>query len=437
MAIKITNFGCRLNAYEAEIIRKQSEASGLGALAGDSIIFNTCAVTAEAVRQAKQAIRKAKRENSGARIIVTGCAAQAEPEIFAQMAEIDLILGNEDKLHAQSYRQFPDFGVNALEKIRVNDIMEVRENAPHMVDFAEGRTRAFVQVQNGCDHRCTFCIIPFGRGPSRSVPPGAVVAQIKDLCARGYQEIVLTGVDLTSYGPDLPGKITLGRLVGSILAQVPQLKRLRLSSLDSIEIDPELYELIIHEKRLMPHLHLSLQAGDDMILKRMKRRHSRADAVRVCADLRSKRPELVFGADLIAGFPTETEEMFANTRRLINDCGLAFVHVFPFSPRAKTPAAKMPQLPRATVKRRAAILRAEAEQALARHLRAMVGTEQILLMEHSGRGLCENYTAAEFAAPDTALNAAAARGAAAKPAGALVRARIIAHNGAGLTAEAL
>jgi len=432
MAIKITNFGCRLNAHEAEVIRAESEKAGLGELAGDSIIFNTCAVTAEAVRQAKQAIRKARRENSSARIIVTGCAAQAAPEDFANMAEVDLILGNEDKLHARSYRRFPEFGVNQLEKVRVNDIMDVRENAPHMIDLTEGRSRAFIQVQNGCDHRCTFCIIPYGRGPSRSVPPGPVVEQIKRLCGQGYKEAVLTGVDLTSYGPDLPGGITLGRLAGSILRQVPELARLRLSSLDSIEIDPELRELIINEPRLMPHLHLSLQSGDDMILKRMKRRHLRADAVAACHDLRARRPELVFGADLIAGFPTETAEMFANTRRLISDCGLSFVHIFPFSPRAKTPAARMPQLPRAVVKERAAILRAEGAKARKAHLDRMIGSEQILLMEQHGRGFCENYTAAELQPPKGAGVAFAP-----PPAGELVRCRIIGHNGERLAAQPL
>jgi len=438
MAIKITNFGCRLNAYEAEIIRSESEKSGLGELAGDSIIFNTCAVTAEAVRQAKQAIRKARRENAQARIIVTGCAAQASPDIFAKMGEIDLILGNEEKLHAQSYRQFPDFGINRMEKLRVNNIMEVRENAPHMVESAEGRTRAFVQVQNGCDHRCTFCVIPYGRGPSRSVPPGAVVEQIKALCGKGYKEIVLTGVDLTSYGPDLPGGITLGRLVASILRNAPELARLRLSSIDSIEIDEELRDIIISEKQLMPHLHLSLQAGDDMILKRMKRRHLRDYSARFCREMKAKRPDIAFGADLIAGFPTETDAMFENTRRLIADCGLSFVHIFPFSPREKTPAARMPQVPRDIVKKRAAILRAEGDKALRRHLDSMIGSEQILLMEHNGIGHCENYTAAELKpAQGKQASGGKADFNAEDWAGKLVRSRIIAHNGARLIAEPL
>jgi len=436
MALKITTFGCRLNAHEAEIIRQESRKAGLADLAGDSIIFNTCAVTAEAVRQARQAIRQARRAKPEARIIVTGCAAQTEPEIFTAMAEVDLVLGNEDKLHAQSYRQFADFGINRQEKLRVNDIMAVRENAPHMITLPAGKTRAFIQVQNGCDHRCTFCIIPYGRGPSRSVPPGAVVEQIKQLCAKGGREVVLTGVDLTSYGPDLPGGMRLGRLVGAILRHVPELARLRLSSLDSIEVDEELRELLLHEPRLMPHLHLSLQSGDNMILKRMKRRHSREQALQFCRELRARRPEMTFGADLIAGFPTETEEMFANTRRLIADCRLTCLHIFPFSPRAGTPAARMPQLPRAVVKNRAALLRRDAAAAYQRHLQAMIGSEQTLLMEHNGQGRCENYTPARLQPPE------AARPGQEKPAqkqdnkaGELVRCRIIAHNGRHLLAE--
>ncbi|AQS42396.1 MAG: MiaB-like tRNA modifying enzyme [Candidatus Tokpelaia hoelldobleri] len=395
MATEIITFGCRLNAYESEVMRRESEAAGLGNLQGGAIIVNTCAVTGEAVRQAKQAIRKARRKNPQARIIVTGCAAQTAAQDFAAMEEIDLVLGNEEKLHAHSYRQLPDFGVNSQEKVRVNDIMDVRENAPHMVDLIEGRARAFVQVQNGCDHRCTFCIIPYGRGVSRSVPMGAVVEQIKRLCGNGYKEVVLTGVDLTSYGPDLPGKATLGKLVAAILRGVPDLPRLRLSSIDSIEADPELMELLMHEKRLMPHLHLSLQAGDDMILKRMKRRHLREDSIRFCTELRAKRPEMVFGADLIAGFPTETEAMFENTRALIDDCGLTNLHIFPFSPREGTPAARMPQLPRNIIKERAAILRGEGDKAFAAHLQAMQDSQQNVLIEHAGIGRCENYTVVE------------------------------------------
>lgn len=397
MATEIVTFGCRLNAYESEVMRKESAAAGLDTLEGGAIIFNTCAVTSEAVRQARQAIRKARRENPDARIIVTGCAAQTLAPEFAAMGEVDLVLGNEEKLHSHSYRQLPEFGVNLFEKVRVNDIMEVKENAPHMVDLIEGRARAFVQVQNGCDHRCTFCIIPYGRGPSRSVPMGAVVEQIKRLNGNGYQEVVLTGVDLTSYGPDLPGKAGLGKLVAAILRGVPDLERLRLSSIDSIEADDELLELLAYEKRLMPHLHLSLQAGDNMILKRMKRRHAREDSVRFCNDLRDKRPEFIFGADIIAGFPTETEEMFENTRQLIADCGLTHTHIFPFSPREGTPAARMPQLERGIVKERAAILRSEGDKAYEKHLQQAIGRRQRVLVERDGIGRSEDYTLTEIA----------------------------------------
>lgn len=414
MATEIVTFGCRLNAYETEVIRRKSQTAGLDALRNGAIIFNTCAVTAEAVRQAKQAIRKARRENPEARIIVTGCAAQTSAQDFATMDEVDLILGNEEKLHAHSYRQLPDFGVNQMEKVRVNDIMEVRENAPHMIDLVEGRARAFVQIQNGCDHRCTFCIIPYGRGPSRSVPPGAVVEQIKRLSGNGYKEVVLTGVDLTSYGPDLPGRITLGKLVASILRSVPDLPRLRLSSIDSIEADPDLLDLLAYEKKLMPHLHLSLQAGDNMILKRMKRRHLREDAICFCNELREKRPEMVFGADLIVGFPTETDAMFENTCALVEECDLTHLHIFPFSPREGTPAARMPQIERHIVKERAAILRNEGKHASLNHLQRLQGTEQTILMERNGIGRCEDYTLAQIS------NGIA---------GTIVRCRITSHNG--------
>jgi len=392
MSVEIITFGCRLNAYESEIIARQSGAAGLDALEQGTIIFNSCAVTGEAVRQLKQAIRKARRERPGARIIVTGCAAQTAPQDLADMAEIDLILGNEEKLHAHSYRQLPEFGINQFEKVRVNDIMSVRENTPHMVDLLEGHARAFVQVQNGCDHRCTFCIIPYGRGVSRSVPMGAVVEQIKRLVANGYREVVLSGVDLTSYGADLPASPRLGRLVQAILRQVPDLERLRLSSIDSIEVDGELMDLICHEERLLPHLHLSLQAGDNMILKRMKRRHSREDAIRFCDTIRRARPQMVFGADLIAGFPTETESMFENSRLLVAQCGLSFLHVFPFSPREGTPAARMPQLPRSIIKKRAAILRAEGARAYQAHLTDMIGTGQCVLVEKGKIWRTENFT---------------------------------------------
>ena len=394
MAVDIVTFGCRLNTYESEVMRREANAAGLGDLDGGAVVFNTCAVTAEAVRQARQAIRKARRENPAARIIVTGCAAQTEPGTFEHMGEVDLVLGNEEKLKASSYRALPDFGVNLFEKVRVNDIMSVTETASHMVDAIEGRARAFVQVQNGCDHRCTFCIIPYGRGNSRSVPMGAVVEQVKRLAGNGYAEIVLSGVDLTSYGADLPGSPKLGRLVRTLLRQVPDMKRLRLSSIDSIEADLELIETIATERRLMPHLHLSLQAGDDMILKRMKRRHLRDDAIRFCDEVRSLRPDIVFGADIIAGFPTETEAMFENSLRIVEECGLTHLHVFPFSPREGTPAARMPPVRRDIVKARAARLREAGERAYRRHLDRLAGTAQSILVERGGLGRTEGFTLA-------------------------------------------
>lgn len=394
MAIEVLTFGCRLNIYESEVIRREAGAAGLDALEGGAIVVNTCAVTAEAVRQARQAIRKARRENPNARIIVTGCAAQTEPGTFEAMEEVDLILGNEEKLKAQSYRALPEFGVNQFEKVRVNDIMEVRETASHMVEAIEGRARAFVQVQNGCDHRCTFCIIPYGRGNSRSVPMGAVVDQVRKLVENGYAEVVLTGVDLTSFGADLPGSPRLGKLVRTILRNVPELKRLRLSSIDSIEADAELMAALAEEERLMPHLHLSLQAGDDMILKRMKRRHLRADSIRFCEEVRRLRPDIVFGADIIAGFPTETEEMFENSLRIVNECGLTHLHVFPFSPRKGTPAARMPQVPREVVKERAARLREAGDRAYRKHLASLTGTRQRILVEREGLGRTEGFTLA-------------------------------------------
>ncbi|EJF80404.1 tRNA (N(6)-L-threonylcarbamoyladenosine(37)-C(2))-methylthiotransferase MtaB [Bartonella doshiae] len=396
MTIEIVTFGCRLNSYESEIIRKESSASGLDQVKDGAIIFNTCAVTSEAVRQAKQAIRKARRENPHARIIVTGCAAQTEAQNFASMSEVDLVLGNEEKLHAHSYRQLPDFGINHDEKLRINNIMEVQKIAPHMVNAMEERTRAFVQVQNGCDHRCTFCIIPYGRGPSRSVPMGAVIEQIKQLIDNGIQEVVLTGVDLTSYGQDLPGKATLGKLTSAILHHVPDLPRLRLSSIDSIEADQELINLLAYEKRIMPHLHLSLQAGDNMILKRMKRRHLREHAIQFCQDLRTKRPTMVYGADLIAGFPTETEEMFQNSLALIEDCNLTHLHVFPFSPREGTPAARMPQINRRVVKMRAEMLRKAGEEAYQKHLAHLQNSQQTILVEKDEIGRTEDYTLAHI-----------------------------------------
>ena len=392
MAVDVVTFGCRLNTYESEVMKREAKAAGLEELKGGAVIFNTCAVTREAVRQAKQSIRKARRENPDARIIVTGCAAQTDPAAFADMAEVDLVLGNEEKLKAHNYRALPDFGVNDFEKARVNDIFSVRETAGHMVDAIEGRARAFVQVQNGCDHRCTFCIIPYGRGNSRSVPMGAVVEQIKRLAGNGYAEVVLSGVDMTSYGADLPGAPRLGKLVKTILRQVPDVQRLRLSSIDSIEADEDLLEAVATEMRLMPHLHLSLQSGDDMILKRMKRRHLRDQSIQFCADVRRLRPDIVFGADIIAGFPTETDEMFENSIRIVEECGLTHLHVFPFSPREGTPAARMPQVRRDIVKQRAARLRAAGDVAYTRHLESLMGSRQKVLVEREGLGRTEGFT---------------------------------------------
>src|SRR5262245_11903821 len=357
MSVDVVTFGCRLNAYEAEVIRCQAQAAGLA----DTVVVNTCAVTAEAVRQSRQAIRRLKRERPDARIVVTGCAAQTEPDTFAGMPEVALVLGNEEKLSAAAWQAHGDrlasFGLAAEEKVAVNDIMAVTETAAHLVDGLEGRARAFVQVQNGCDHRCTFCIIPYGRGNSRSVPMGEVVAQVRRLSERGFREVVLTGVDLTSYGANLPGAPKLGMLVKQILKHVPELARLRLSSIDSVEADRDLLDAFASDARLMPHLHLSLQAGDDLILKRMKRRHLRADAIAFCETVRRLRPDVVFGGDIIAGFPTETEDMFARSLDLVDACGLTHLHVFPFSPRPGTPAARMPQISREVIKDRARRLR--------------------------------------------------------------------------------
>ena len=389
--VEVVTFGCRLNAYESEVIRARAAEDGLT----DAVVFNTCAVTGEAVRQARQAIRRARRERPGARLIVTGCAAQIDPEAFAAMAEVDMVLGNAEKSAAGAY--LPDTA-----RVRVNDIMSVRETAGHLVDGLKDRARAYVEVQNGCDHRCTFCIIPFGRGNSRSAAAGEVVEQIRRLTAQGYQEVVLTGVDVTSWGADLPGQPTLGQLVSRILKLVPDLPRLRLSSIDAAEIDADLLRCLAEQPRLMPYLHLSLQAGDDMTLKRMKRRHNRADALKLIADVRAVRPDTAFGADLIAGFPTETEAMFENTLRLVDEAGLAFLHVFPYSPRPGTPAARMPPVAREVVKARAARLRAAGEAALARHLDRQVGRTLQGLVERPGLARGEDFTeiAFEGAAPD-------------------------------------
>lgn len=374
--VKVITFGCRLNTYESEVIKTHADSAGLE----DAVIFNTCAVTAEATRQAKQSIRRARRDNPDARLIVTGCAAQIDAKQFSDMDEVDQILGNEEKLSKKSYQ---DFGISKTERVSVNDIMSVKKTAPHLIDGYEERSRAFVQVQNGCDHRCTFCIIPYGRGNSRSVPAGEVVAQIQKLVDNGYKEVIITGVDITSYGPDLPGNPTLGTLCQKILKNVPDLPRLRLSSIDSIETDQALFDVITNEERMMPHLHLSLQAGDNMILKRMKRRHSREDSIEFCAQVLKARPDVVFGADIIAGFPTETEEMFQNSMALVEDCNLTYLHVFPYSEREGTPAANMPQLDRSIRKERAARLRKLGEEKVEQLFSAQIGREVSILIEKS------------------------------------------------------
>lgn len=389
MAIDVVTFGCRLNAFEAEVIRSKAEGAGLS----DTIVINSCAVTNEAVAQARQSIRKLKRERPGARIVVTGCAAQTQSAMFAGMAEVDRVLGNHDKMRGEVWRETRNaFDLGASEKIAVSDIMAVKEMAPHLIDgFATGLPRVFVQVQNGCDHRCTFCIIPYGRGNSRSVPMGAVVDQVRALAACGHAEIVLTGVDLTSYGADLPGTPKLGMLTRQILRHVPELKRLRISSIDSIEADSDLLDAIADDARLMPHLHLSLQSGDDMILKRMKRRHSRQDAIAFCEQVRRLRPDIVFGADIIAGFPTETEEMFSRSLDLVAECGLTFLHVFPYSPRPGTPAARMPQVAGPEIKARAKRLRDGGEAALRQRLQAEIGATREVLVEGESQGRTEHY----------------------------------------------
>jgi threonylcarbamoyladenosine tRNA methylthiotransferase MtaB len=388
LPLDIVTFGCRLNAFESEAIRRRAEAAGLD----NAIIVNTCAVTSEAERQARQTIRKLRRENPNARLIVTGCAAQIDPERFAAMPEVDTVLGNAEKLRAESYRNFSA-------RVSAGDIFAVRETASHLVEGFDGRARAFVQVQQGCDHRCTFCIIPYGRGASRSTPIGAVVEQSRLLVERGYRELVLTGVDITAYGLDLPERPTLGRLCRDLLGAIPELPRLRLSSLDPAEIDDELWALIADEPRLMPHLHLSIQAGDDLILKRMKRRHSRAQALETAARASDLRPGMALGADLIAGFPTESEEAFANTLRLVDEAALDYLHVFPFSLRPGTPAARMPQLPREVIRERAARLREAGARALARSLERRVGQVSQVLIERDGFGRSEHYAPVKFDTP--------------------------------------
>jgi len=391
MAVEVVTFGCRLNTVESEAMRREAAAAGHDEL----VIVNTCAVTAEATRQARQAIRRLKRERPEARIVVTGCAAQVEPATFAAMDEVERVIGNAEKTKRETWAALADPGLDT-ERVRVADIMAVKETAPHLLDGFEGRTRAFVQVQNGCDHRCTFCIIPYGRGNSRSVPMGAVVDQIAKL-AESHAEVVLTGVDITSWGADLPGTPKLGTLVKAVLRHVPDLPRLRISSIDSVEADDDLLDALASEKRLMPHLHLSLQAGDDMVLKRMKRRHLRDDAIRFCAAVRTLRPDVVFGADIIAGFPTEDEAMFARSVALVEECGLTHLHVFPYSPRPGTPAARMPQVGKAEIKDRARRLREAGETALRRHLAEQVGRTHRVLIETDGMGRTEGFAPVRFA----------------------------------------
>ena len=399
MSAEVITFGCRLNAYESEVIR--AHAAGLA----DTVIVNTCAVTAEAERQARQAIRRARRRAPGARIVVTGCAAQIDPARYAAMPEVDQVLGNAEKLRPESYAE-------PGERVRVNDIMAVRETAAHLVTGFAGRARAFVQIQNGCDHRCTFCVIPYGRGPSRSVAMGEIAAQTRRLVAAGTREVVLTGVDLTAYGADLPGRPTLGQMARRLLAAVPELSRLRLSSIDVAEVDDALLRLIAEEPRLMPHLHLSLQAGDDLVLKRMKRRHGRAQALAFCDRVRAVRPDMVFGADLIAGFPTESEAMFRRTLDLVDEAGLTYLHVFPYSVRPGTPAARMPEVPVGVRKERAARLRAAGAARLRAFLADCVGRTVEVLVERAAEGRSEHYAAVRLAEP--------------RPTGTLVRARVTA-----------
>ena len=387
MSIDVVTFGCRLNAYELEVIRREAAAAGVA----DAVVVNTCAVTAEAVRQAKQTIRRLKREKPDARIVVTGCAAQTESSTFAAMPEVDRVIGNEEKFDAQAWA--------AGNKIAVSDIMAVKTMRSHAIDSLEGRARAFVQVQNGCDHRCTFCIIPYGRGNSRSLPIDDVVAQARRLVGNGYREVVLTGVDITSYGTNLPGTPRLGALVKRILKDVPELARLRLSSIDSVEADDDLLDALANELRLMPHLHLSLQAGDDLVLKRMKRRHSRRDAIAFCERVRRLRPDFAFGADIIAGFPTESEDMFSRSLDLIDECGLTQLHVFPFSARPGTPAARMPPLERSIVKERARRLREKGQIALRANLEREIGRRRSVLAESRALGRTEQFTPVRLAAP--------------------------------------
>ena len=394
---RFTTLGCRLNAYESEAMKDLAQTAGLM----NAHIVNTCAVTAEAVRKSKQEIRKIRRANPDAQIIVTGCAAQIDPDSFAQMTEVNAVIGNTEKMQPDTWNRLNGGFIGDTEKVLVDDIMSVTETAGHLIDGFGTRSRAYVQVQNGCDHRCTFCIIPYGRGNSRSVPAGVVVDQIKRLVDRGYNEVVLTGVDLTSWGADLPSAPKLGDLVMRILKLVPDLNRLRISSIDSIEVDENLMQAIATEPRLMPHLHLSLQHGDDLILKRMKRRHLRDDAIRFCQEARRLRPDMTFGADIIAGFPTETEAHFENSLRLVKECDLTWLHVFPYSPREGTPAARMPQVNGTAIKTRAAQLRAAGDRQVEAHLSQQIGQTHQILMENPNMGRTAQFAEVTFATPQT------------------------------------
>jgi len=394
---RFTTLGCRLNAYESEAMKDLAQTAGLK----NAHIVNTCAVTAEAVRKSKQEIRKIRRANPDAQIIVTGCAAQIDPDSFAQMTEVNAVIGNTEKMQPDTWNRLNGGFIGDTEKVLVDDIMSVTETAGHLIDGFGTRSRAYVQVQNGCDHRCTFCIIPYGRGNSRSVPAGVVVDQIKRLVDRGYNEVVLTGVDLTSWGADLPSAPKLGDLVMRILKLVPDLNRLRISSIDSIEVDENLMQAIATEPRLMPHLHLSLQHGDDLILKRMKRRHLRDDAIRFCQEARRLRPDMTFGADIIAGFPTETEAHFENSLRLVKECDLTWLHVFPYSPREGTPAARMPQVNGTAIKTRAAQLRAAGDRQVEAHLSQQIGQTHQILMENPNMGRTAQFAEVTFASPQT------------------------------------
>ncbi len=412
--VQVVTFGCRLNAYESEVMREHAKAAETGV---ETIIVNTCAVTAEAERQARQNIRKLRRDNPGARIVVTGCAAQVDPAKFSAMPEVDQVLGNAEKMQPDIFAAPPE------DRIVVTDIMQVRETAEHLVSGFEGRARAFVEVQTGCDHRCTFCIIPFGRGNNRSVPMGRIVDQVRALVAQGFAEVVFTGVDITAYGGDLPGAPTLGQMARRLLAQVPELPRLRLSSLDPVEVDDDLLRLVAEEPRLMPHFHLSVQAGDDMVLKRMKRRHLRADVTALAERLRSLRGDVALGADIIAGFPTEDEAMFQRSLDLVDEAGLTHLHVFPFSARPGTPAARMPRVPGDVVKERAARLRAKGETAMAAFLAGRVGREVSVLVEGDNSGFCEHYLPARLSVPAAD--------------GTIVRARVVGVDDNKLNAEPL